>query len=785
MTYILYKLVPRPDGRTDKKPVDWRTLRVFEKDSGWLSDPTVWIDAQTASNLAKACGPGYGVGWVVQPGYWFLDIDHAYDPTTGWSPLATELWHRFPDAYHEISQSGAGLHIVGRGETPPHRAQRDDLGLGLYTQKRFCALTGIGAFGSMDADYTASIAALAAELFPPSGAAGAPPAEWTDEPRFDWSGHTDDAELIRHALAATSAAAAFGGGVSFRDLWEGNEDALGRKWPDAGPQGRAYDASAADASLAQHLAYWTGSDCERMETLMRESALARPKWEREDYLRRTILRAAGQQTRVHQQTAPTAPTVTGDPTTLPAASGTAGPVRPSDGLVAASDYPAYFQGCVYIEDRYVAAAPDGALLTPQQFRASSRYGGARFMLDKSKVTRSAWEAFTESGVWTPPCAASLCFRPELPSRALIRDNDRLLYNSYVPIETAATPGDVTPFLDLMRRHFPVERDRAILIAYLASLTQNPGTKFQWCPLIQGCEGNGKTVYIEIAIQAVGERYSHTPNATDLANKFNAWLERKIFIGVEEIAVRERLDLLDTMKVYIGNRRMEVQGKGADQIMGDNRANFLLLTNHKDAVPKTKNDRRYCPLFTAQQQEEDIRRDGMGGDYFPSFYAWLRSGGFAHITHYLKNYAIPAELDPAGACHRAPLTSSTAEAIEASLGPVEQAVQEAVESGETGFRGGWVSSYWLGLLLDARRLRGKAPLNKWTDIMRGMGYVPHPALPSGRTNNAVAPDGRKSKLWVRAGSIPALNLTTPNAAASAYTAANEVGAEMAKTVFGGG
>src|SRR3546814_2632418 len=53
-------------------------------------------------------------------------------------------------------------------------------------------------------------------------------------------------------------------------------------------------------------------------------------------------------------------------------------------------------------------------------------------------------------------------------------------------------------------------------------------------------------------------------------------------------------------------RVEIQAKGQDQVTGDNRANFILTSNHKDAIVKTVNDRRYCVLFTAQQRSEERR-----------------------------------------------------------------------------------------------------------------------------------------------------------------------------------
>lgn len=120
--------------------------------------------------------------------------------------------------------------------------------------------------------------------------------DWTEEPRADWQGPTDDDLLIRRAMAAKpSAGSAFGGKATFADLWNANGEALGRSYPDPV---RNYDASRADAALAQHLAYWTGKDCARIERLMERSALNRDKWGRADYLQRTILGAVARQDEV-------------------------------------------------------------------------------------------------------------------------------------------------------------------------------------------------------------------------------------------------------------------------------------------------------------------------------------------------------------------------------------------------------------------------------------------------------------------------------------------------------
>jgi P4 family phage/plasmid primase-like protien len=136
--------------------------------------------------------------------------------------------------------------------------------------------------------------------------------EWTNDPCPEWRGPTDDDELIRRALRSQSGAAAFSNKASFADLWNANEEALSHTYP---AEGRSYDASRADAALAQHLAFWTGKDCERIHRLMGQSKLVRDKWDREDYLPRTILGAVSRQIDVFQ-----AASTLVNPQSIPAAS---------------------------------------------------------------------------------------------------------------------------------------------------------------------------------------------------------------------------------------------------------------------------------------------------------------------------------------------------------------------------------------------------------------------------------------------------------------------------------
>lgn len=765
--FILYIVKPskRP-GKTDKFPIHPITGDIHN-----AHDPQIWLSLAEAQSLL-CLGVGAGIGFVIteHDDLFFFDIDDALHDG-GWAELAKQFLAEFSGCYVETSLSGKGLHIIGRGVAPEHRCvyKTPEVNIDLYTSGRFCALTGVDAYGDPLFVAQESLLGVCERYFQP--VVGDRSAEWTDGPCAEWSGPADDLDLIAKMLTSKpSAAAAFGGRATVQELWAGDTSAYHD------------DSSAADAALCQHLAFWTGKDCERMDRLMRMSGLMRDKWDRDDYRERTILRAVGLCQQVYSN-APKLPI----PEPPPVAA-EADRWRTGSQILTPTLQVDYFKGCVYVTDQHRILVPDGRLLKPDQFRAV--YGGYQFAVDSSgKVTKSAWEAFTESQTYDWPKVHTTCFRPEAPAGGVLMEEGWAVVNTYVPIETPRKRGDASPFTDLLCKLLPDARDREILTSYIAALVQYPGKKFQWWPVLQGTEGNGKSAILRALSAAVGHRYTHIPNVDDMARngfKFNAWVSGKLFIGIEEIYVPDRRDFLEAFKTTVTNDRVQIEGKGVNQIMGDNRANGILCTNHKDGVPTTVDTRRYSILFTAQQCKADKERDGMGGMYFPDLYDWLKgegaySGcglghGYAIVNDYLRTYQIAREFNPAGMCQEAPRTSSTAEALRLSLGSVEQEVLEAIETGMQGFAGGWVSSLALDKLLESKRMDGRLPRNKRAGLLEGLGYIVHPGLIGGRTNNPVSIDGGKPRLFIKRGHL-ASNLQTCNEIVKHYTDAQMGGGQL--------
>ncbi len=263
-------------------------------------DPNNWMTYAEALRQAtwdenQPSAP-YGVGFVLNgDGWWFYDLDNCLGKDGNWEPWAHAAFLSFKGGLGEISTSGNGLHILGRCDPKQLADRKRKWGKSegqeqeFYTDRRFVALSkvGLSVIGGgdfADKDWTDQLLKVVPQRdYIGDLAEGIDPA---------YTGPEGDDQLVAMMLRSKSAANAFGGGVSFEDLWGADKEALAQKYPAFDGVG-GFDHSSADAALMMHLAFWTGKDMPRMDRLFRRSALMRDKYEkRADYRRNTIQNAA-------------------------------------------------------------------------------------------------------------------------------------------------------------------------------------------------------------------------------------------------------------------------------------------------------------------------------------------------------------------------------------------------------------------------------------------------------------------------------------------------------------
>jgi len=684
-------------------------------------DPATWMLPHEARAFAML-DSDWIIGIVLTPGCGLacLDQDHVRNDDGSWDSSRVDwLAQWFPLAYRETSQSGHGKHTIFRveGAIHEHGTRNREAHLEAYHERRYIALTGQDAEGDL-VDYTYNFNALLKEYFPPTGTNNA--IEWSDEPTHpDYTATLTDDELIAIARASQPLKA-FTGEPRFEDLWTANADVLSKRWPD--PGSGSYDESATDLALAGQIAFYTGCNHGRIYRLMLESALRRAKWDREDYIRRTIAKAVSSAL-TRATYAPVRDAVPPAPTTAPVAA--------SPGAMGSwihiNQQPAVFKNCIYIEDLCGIYAPNASEPLDKK-RFDIRYPGVYVTTIEGKGTDSAWECFTRTTLWSPPKVRSSYFDPRDPYLH-IKDGSVNVCNRPTVRMIA---GDPTPYLNHLRKMLPNGRDAEILNAFFAACVQYPGIKATWCPVLQGAPGTGKSLLASIMRYALGPSMVVTVRSNQLTNRFNGWLCNNMLLVFDEIKLdHDRSDAWETLKPIVTEPLHQIEYKGMDPVQRTICNNILICTNHKDALPKTSAERRLCMLYGAQQEPADLARDGMDTKYFDAFRAWLNADGpdgrpgtgYAIVAHYLSVCAIPPEFDFTKGADRAPMTTTTTDALIASRPGAEQEIAEAIEAGELGFRNGLMLGSTIPIRVRHAGLRINH--NRIAALAAALDYMPHP------------------------------------------------------------
>ena len=154
-----------------------------------------------------------------------------------------------------------------------------------------------------------------------------------------------------------------------------------------------------------------------------------------------------------------------------------------------------------------------------------------------------------------------------------------------------------------------ERQEALLIDWLAHNIKTPGKKINWAIVLQGIYGTGKTYFFNLLEAMLGPYAKAVANKT-LTSHFTGWATGSLVVCIDELrmAGQNRYEIVDTLKPYISNPTVAIEAKGENSIHVPNFTNYLAFTNHKDAVPVDRGERRYCILFSKVESEDQMRKE---------------------------------------------------------------------------------------------------------------------------------------------------------------------------------
>lgn len=254
--WVVWKLEPSPRDPSKLTKVPYSA---HDGSNASSTDPATWATFKQALLFHLDNDWTDGVGMVVcdEDDFVGIDLDHCRDPETGtiepWAQHVVET----VNSYTEVTPSNAGLRIFARGTLPPSGRKRGDFEI--YENGRYLTVTGQHLEGTpltVEAREL-EIRRVHREVWPDQGKP-----KPADRPAPQPT-NLADSELLAKASAATN-------GAKFSALWSGST---------AGYPSQ----SEADMALCNLLAFWTGGDAGRMDSLFRASGLYRPKWDERHY----------------------------------------------------------------------------------------------------------------------------------------------------------------------------------------------------------------------------------------------------------------------------------------------------------------------------------------------------------------------------------------------------------------------------------------------------------------------------------------------------------------------
>ena len=229
-------------------------------------------------------------------------------------------------------------------------------------------------------------------------------------------------------------------------------------------------------------------------------------------------------------------------------------------------------------------------------------------------------------------------------------------------------GNVKPFHDLLDFLFKDEPDLLRWFwQWLAYPLQNPGAKNMTSVLLHSrAQGVGKSFVGYIMSGIYGENFVVVDHES-MTTTFNSWAANKQFILGEELTGDNSRRWADRLKNMVTRETVLVNAKYQPEYELVDRANYLLTSNHVDALFLEGDDRRIAV--------HEIKAAPKPQPFYDRIDRWRRNGGPSHLFHYLLRDVDLTGYNPKA---RAPMSAAKQRMIDHSKSDLDLFAQTILE-----------------------------------------------------------------------------------------------------------
>lgn len=279
--------------------------------------------------------------------------------------------------------------------------------------------------------------------------------------------------------------------------------------------------------------------------------------------------------------------------------------------------------------------------------------------------------------------------------------DGLVYgNRWRNARPTPVAGDITPWMNHLKRMVPIEYEREHLLNVLAHKVQFPSHKINHAVLIGGHPGSGKDTLMAPFFWAIGGKAKANCSLVRNEELMQQWgyaLECEVMEIAElrQSEAKDRRALENTLKPIIAAppELLTVQRKGLHPYMALNRVLVVAFSNERAAISIPSDDRRWFCLWAdaARLPEADA----------VALWNWYENrGGFEAVAHYLHTRDVSA-FNPGGT---PPMTEAKMIMVEQGRSIAESYLVDVITQRLGDFHNGVVAAPW-HVLCD--RLQGQA------------------------------------------------------------------------------
>lgn len=281
----------------------------------------------------------------------------------------------------------------------------------------------------------------------------------------------------------------------------------------------------------------------------------------------------------------------------------------------------------------------------------------RVVLEKAKLAPRWVEWEHRSELW------DLSYDPGAPK--VVGGKTWNLWNGW---GVAAKKGTVQPWHDLLDFLFSNDpKTRRWFEQWCAYPIQNPGAKLYTAVLLWSrIKRIGKSM-VGLSLKYIYGDNAIIVDARELSSTFNSWAKNRQLVVGEEFTSGDKRQHADYMKHVITSPNFRINEKNKPEYDIENHTNFLLFSNHADAIPLEDGDKRYL-IHGIKHTKPQPRV------FYEKIHKWLHGEGPSYLRYYLESLSLK-NFNPR---EHAPDTESKFAMITAGKGDMSLLVQHLLD-----------------------------------------------------------------------------------------------------------